>query len=379
MVALSADTRLRLWKRKCGKATANYTRCSCGCGCTRNEVSTPRDHQSRRSSTTPNRQDMSSPPPSPRLTVLLITYNHADYVGKSVESILLQRIDEPFSIVVADDASTDDTVPILRDYAEASKDIPFIFLDNSEHLGVTRNYRRAFAACSSDYVAIMEGDDYWISPYKLARQRDFLDSHWECDLCAVNYLLLDQSDYRFSPAANGNSGYTVFGSRELILGKGVASNFSTCMYRQKALIALPNQVFELLSYDWIINICVGRNGLIGFLHEPMSVYRVHVGGAWSRLSHTEKLKRQLALLPDYDVLTDGAFHPEFRALATRLRVAIAQALMIQLTPPIAQPLVRSFFSVINFVASTVLRMAKLVVAPAAVRSLFDRVSRGRRE
>ncbi|MEI6502811.1 MAG: glycosyltransferase [Armatimonadota bacterium] len=310
-----------------------------------------------------------------RLTVLLITYNQAEYVCKSVESILRQRLDEAFDIVVADDGSTDDTVAILQRYAGENPHVRFTFLDYSTHLGITRNYQRAFAACRSEYVAVMEGDDAWASPYKLAKQRDFLDAHWECDLCAVNYFVLDEFACRITPRVPASSGYALYGARELIAGTA-AANFSTCMYRRAALANLPSGVFELHSYDWIVNICVGRSSLIGFLYEPLSVYRMHGGGAWSRLSDMEKLKSQLALIPGYDALTDGVFHAEFLALAKRLQEAIAHSQIAQLAAPVAEPLIGSLPWLMDLIPPLAVTVARLVLPPAALRYLVGRGFRG---
>jgi len=314
--------------------------------------------------------------PSTRLTVLLITYDHAEYVRRSVESILRQRIDEAFDIVVADDGSTDDTVSILRGYAQQNPQIRFTFLDDSNNVGITRNYQRAFAACRSEYVAVMEGDDYWTSPYKLARQRDFLEVHWECDMCGVNYFVFDDDECRFTPRVRPASGYTVFDVRDLI-ADNVVSNFSTCMYRGTALASLPPEVFDLCSYDWIINICIGRGCLTGFLREPMSVYRIHAGGAWSRLSRTEKLKSQLALLPDYDALTGGVFHAEFRTLADRLQRAIAHAEIARRAGPLAEHFGGALSGPLDLIPPIVVTMVKLVLPPAAARYLVGRGLLGR--
>jgi len=324
--------------------------------------------------------ELTSTAPSTRLTVLLITYDHAEYVRRSVESILRQRIDEAFDIVVADDGSTDDTVSILRCYAQQNPQIRFTFLDDSQNVGITRNYQRAFAACHSEYVAVMEGDDYWTSPHKLARQRDFLDAHWECDLCGVNYFVFDEYECRFTPRVRPASGHTVFEVRDLI-ADNVVSNFSTCMYRGTALAALPPAVFDLCSYDWIINICIGRSGLTGFLHQPMSVYRVHAGGAWSRLSPADKLKSQLALLPAYDALTGGAFHAEFRALSARLQRGIAHAQIARLAGPVTGPLSRSLPRPLDLMPPIAVIMARLVLPPAAQRYLAGRglLGRGRED
>ncbi|WP_045221770.1 glycosyltransferase [Desulfonatronum thioautotrophicum] len=252
-----------------------------------------------------------------RISIILVTYNHERYVGRALRSLAGQIVDREVEVVVADDASTDATMEIVRAFAREHPQWPFRFLDNAVNLGITRNYQRAFAACTGEYVAVLEGDDYWISPWKLARQCAFLDAHWECDLCSVNYFVYEQHAARFTPrtavGSVSGSGHRLLGARDLI-ADNLVGNFSTCMYRKTALDALPPALFDLVSYDWIVNICVARTGLIGFLERPMSVYRLHEGGVWSRKSPEEQVREQIALIRDYDALTGHVFSAEFQAL-----------------------------------------------------------------
>jgi len=310
-----------------------------------------------------------------RISVLLITFNHAAYIAKSVESILSQNIDDKFDIIVADDGSTDDTVALLKEYAEQNEHIRFLFLDNSMNLGITRNYLRAFRACQSEYVAVMEGDDYWVSPDKLKKQRDFLDIHWECDLCSANYYVYEEDLCRFTLRVPIVEGYNIFGARELI-ADNVVGNFSTCMYRLTALRRLPPKLFDIRSYDWAINICIGREGLIAFLHEPMSVYRIHGRGAWSLLSQTAKLQAQLELIPAYDEVTDRVFHADFSALAERLEGAVTGRQISQLVTPVVVPIARSFPQLIDLVPPVFVSLIKALLPPVVKRYLIRLVMRG---
>lgn len=258
----------------------------------------------------------------PRLSVLVITYNHEAFVAKAIDSVLMQEISEPFEIVIADDCSTDKTRDIIRRLAKERSDIHFRFLDGDSNFGITRNYQRAFEAIRSEFVAVIEGDDYWVDTHKLQMQFDFLERHRECGLCAVNYYIFEQDACRFTPRAPIDDGFTVFGARELI-ADNLVGNFSTCMYRTQVLQELPIEIFRIRSYDWAINICVAKYHMIGFLRRPMSVYRIHAGGSWSLLSRTEKVRAQLQLIPEYDRVTGGVFRPEFSELAARLSVHLA--------------------------------------------------------
>ena len=270
-----------------------------------------------------------------RLIVLLITYNHAHYIRRALQGVFAQQIDEPFKIVVADDGSSDETLSIIRDEAARHPQIEFQFLPCTGNLGITRNYQRAFAACRAEYVAVLEGDDYWVSPKKLSRQRDFLDERLECDLCSVNYYVYEEARAQFTPRISPEAGHLILGARELI-ADNLVGNFSTCMYRKAALERLPPELFEIKAYDWAINICVARWGLIGFIREPLSVYRIHGDGAWNVLPHINKLQTQLELIPAYDRITDHVFTGDFAVLSARITQVI-EDMQHQVAPSKALP------------------------------------------
>ena len=247
---------------------------------------------------------------APTLTVVLVTYNHERYIRQALDGLVMQRVPFDIEIVVADDGSTDETREIIREYMQRVSGFNVRFLDWSQNLGVTRNYRRAFLACSTEYVAVLEGDDYWVNPDKLAIQLEYLDKHRECVACANNYFVYYEDKLQFTARAAINEDSSYADARSLI-HDNLIGNFSTCMYRSAALRTIPPQVFETRSYDWIVNICLSRYGLIGFLHQAMSVYRVHGNGAWSMMTDVERVAAQLSQISEYDRLTDRAFAPEF--------------------------------------------------------------------
>ncbi len=283
-------------------------------------------------------QKMPAPATSPfKVTVLLVTYNHEAYIRQALDSLFGQVIEGPVELVIADDYSSDRTLAIIKKYMGKDERFQFKYLDSTENLGITKNYQRGFAACSGEYVAVLEGDDYWISPFKLQRQNNFLDAHWECDLCSVNFFVFEESRLYFYPRTKVGNGHRLISARNLIADH-VASNFSTCMYRKSALDALPEGLFEMVSYDWIVNICIARDSLIGFLEEPMSVYRLHPAGAWTQMPHIQKLAAQLDMIPSYDSLTKYIFHREFEVLSDKLRYMIFMAKLTNVQVLLKQPM-----------------------------------------
>jgi hypothetical protein len=141
------------------------------------------------------------------------------------------------------------------------------------------------------------------------------------------------------------------------------------MYRKTALDKLPPRLFEICSYDWIINICIARSSLIGFLKEPMSVYRVHSNGAWSKMSQIEKLKQQLALIPEYNNLTNNVFHEEFEALLNKLQFRIAKEKYVNLAFPRKSDKSGKIFRLTYYLLTALYSVACLII-PTKLKRLI---------
>lgn len=302
------------------------------------------------------------------LSVLLVTYNHQQHIRQALDSLFAQRVDAPIELVVADDGSSDATLPMIRAYEGKDARFAFVYLDHASNRGITRNYQRGFAACHGDCVAVLEGDDYWVSPFKLQRQHDFLDAHWECDMCSANYFVYEEGRGQFTPRAPIGTGHRLLGARELI-ADNLVGNFSTCMYRRRALQALPHGLFDICSYDWIVNICVAQRSLIGFLEAPLSVYRLHAAGAWTKTPRIEKLKAQLELIPAYDRLTEHVFRDEFEMLAARLRHAIAAAPLQHLAKVAIEPLARRAPPLADYLPPLLFSLVHALTPPALKRRM----------
>lgn len=255
------------------------------------------------------------------LSILLVTYNHERYIDRAMESILAQELPAGFrsiEIVVADDASHDSTRELIRRHEERDPRFTFIHLPSDQNHGITRNYQRGFEACRGRYVAVLEGDDYWTSPLKLSKQLAVLEAQPDCALCSTNYTMLQEQSGAKALRVTATRGWRDVSVPELI-ADNLIGNFSTCVYRREVLAHLPARLFDMKSYDWIINICAGTWGRIVFLNEPLSVYRIHASGAWSGMEGQAKIQSQLDILPAYDELTDGRYQGEFNALAERLK------------------------------------------------------------
>lgn len=122
----------------------------------------------------------------PVVSICSITYNHAPYIRQCLDGFLMQKTNFPFEIIINDDCSTDGTTEIIKEYAEKYPDLikPIFHEENQYKKGVRGMFvKYVFPKAQGKYLALCEGDDYWIDPLKLQKQVDFLESHKEYSMC----------------------------------------------------------------------------------------------------------------------------------------------------------------------------------------------------
>ena len=247
-----------------------------------------------------------------KASVLFITYNHGKYIEKAIAGLLLQKECPDFEVIIADDASKDNTVDVIKEKLKGFSNVSIF--SNERNLGITKNYQKGFSLCKGEYVFVLEGDDYWIDPYKMKRQVDFMDSNPFCAMCFHPFITQKNESGIFSTfRTESASPVDLFAINDLILNEGLIANFSVCCYRKSALNQLPQSIFELVTYDWMINISVAQFGFLGRINTAMSVYRLSETGVWSNKRMTDKLKETLKLIPGYDKALDYKYADLFSA------------------------------------------------------------------
>jgi glycosyltransferase involved in cell wall biosynthesis len=225
----------------------------------------------------------------PKVTVMLITYNHAQYIAEAIESILAQETDFSFAIHVIDDCSTDGAQDIIRDYAARYPGVvkPFINKKNIGSKVTQRNFYQGFCTLDGDYIAILEGDDYWISPNRLQTHVAFLEANPDFVACANNTLKVYEDESGTEPhLVQPPLPKDVHTIDDLIQ---LASFFhaSSLTFRNVFRGKVPRYLRSPLSCDIFITIAHAQFGKIRFFPEPWSVYRAHAGGLFSQMSQTK--------------------------------------------------------------------------------------------
>ncbi|HUG93997.1 MAG TPA: glycosyltransferase [Planctomycetaceae bacterium] len=224
----------------------------------------------------------------PRVSVLMLAYNHEAYIRQAVESALGQETAFDLEVVVAEDCSHDNTRGILLELSHSHPERLRLILQPA-NVGMLKNLAIALEACRGEFVALLEGDDYWTSPHKLQTQVDFLDAHPDCVICHHNVERIDERhpDVRslWHPPR-----HPAFETLDDLLQE---NRIVTCsaVFRNGLWRPLPAWFVEGGAGDWPLHVLNARHGRIGYLPDVMAVYRVHAGGVWSSRSDVERFGR----------------------------------------------------------------------------------------
>lgn len=246
-----------------------------------------------------------------------MTYNQSQYTRQVLEGILMQRVNSDYTvrIIVADDCSTDGTLDSIKTYA-LKHEAKWVFLPCERNLGISKNYQRGFAASTADYVAVIEGDDYWCNPMHLQNHVDFLELHGECVLSSSRMFIKDETKNIFETYYPQNEDIVYSGMEQARFNK--IGNLSTCVFRGELVRALPSSMFELEVDDWLLGLELCKYGYIGKLSTPTSVYRINKNSKWAAMSEFEQVQRILERIDKYDDFLEGIYHKAFMELRHEL-------------------------------------------------------------
>jgi glycosyltransferase involved in cell wall biosynthesis len=215
----------------------------------------------------------------------MITYNHAPYFAHAVESALAQETSFDYEIVIGEDCSTDGTRELVAQYA---RDYPekIRAFQAASNLGMRENFLRTWKACTGEYIAMLEGDDFWTSRTKLQRQVDFLDTTPECSLCFHKVTVVRQDGsilvgHDGSNIEYANNVKTLSGIEDILRKNFIAT--PSVMFRNGLIAELPVWATKIAMLDWLLWALHATRGQLGYIEGVMGSYRLHAGGAWSAL------------------------------------------------------------------------------------------------
>jgi glycosyltransferase involved in cell wall biosynthesis len=226
-----------------------------------------------------------------KVSVLVMTYNHEKFISQALESAEMQETYFEYEILISEDCSTDRTREIVLDFQKAHPERTRLLL-SKQNIHSNEIVVRGIQAARGQYIALLDGDDYWTSPHKLQKQVNFLDSHPECSISFHNARIFHE--------AEGSEGrnWTSPNHKEISTLEDIwMGNFiGTCstMFRRGLIGEIPGWYSDFFPItDWPLHILNAEHGKIGYIDEVMGVYRYHPGGLYSPFSETKKQQETL--------------------------------------------------------------------------------------
>lgn len=216
-----------------------------------------------------------------KVSVLMITYNHENYIRQAIEGVLMQKVNFDFELVIANDASPDNSDSIINDVIKINNTNAQInYIKRESNLGINSNYFDAYSKCQGKYIATCEGDDYWIDPFKLQKQVDFLEANPEYVIHSGKAKLLEQNKFQEivgNPLSKNIYEMSDFSTRNNLIN-------CTVMYRRVPISFKPLK--NLIFGDWMLYVLLlskKSSNLAYCSDEVYSVYRLHPNGIMQTL------------------------------------------------------------------------------------------------
>ena len=227
-----------------------------------------------------------------KVSVLLVTYNHEKFIAQAIESALMQEVDFDYEIVIAEDCSTDRTRDIIKVYQQKNSGLIRLLLAEKNY-NSNAFFVRAQQICQGQYIALLEGDDYWTSPCKLKKQVEFLDNHSECAICFHNAQVIYEGGSREPWNWTPETQKEFSTLEDMWMGNFIAT--CSTMFCQGLIDPYPDwYVNDKVCFgDWPLHLLNAEHGRVGYIDEVMGVYRYHSGGLYSPFNQIQKLEKTL--------------------------------------------------------------------------------------
>lgn len=262
------------------------------------------------------------------VSICCITYNQESYIRDALESFLGQKTDFAYEVLIHDDASTDGTGAIIREYAKRCPEVmkPILQTENQYSKGFTNisgtfNFPRA----RGRYIAMCEGDDYWTDEKKLQMQVDYMEGHPDCALCfhSAEVEVLERAVTE--RAMRPYHGDRIVSPGEII-GKRSGYPTASLLFRTEMVRELPEFYVNAPIADIPLQLMAAARGYGYYMDRPMCVYRLGGAVSWTSMmkqgDYEEKQKRYFGQMEEmyrgFDRESGGRFRQDVERAVKRL-------------------------------------------------------------
>jgi glycosyltransferase involved in cell wall biosynthesis len=251
----------------------------------------------------------------PLVSVVIITYNHKNFISQCIEGVLSQQTNFLYEIIIGEDESSDGTREICQNYANRCPEkiqlllrsrIDVIYIDDKP-TGIF-NFIETLKAATGKYIAICEGDDYWTSSDKLQNQVDFLEANPDYNLCFHNAIVKHEDEHKAETVFRNLESNKLQKNKEVydmddLISEEPLIPTASLLFRKTTPFIFPKWFSTIMNTDMALFIHTCGNGRIKYFDECWSVYRKHKGGVSNFITgdfkHSSRMKMFLLQMKYY--------------------------------------------------------------------------------
>ena len=255
----------------------------------------------------------------PVVSICCITYNHENFIRECLDGFLMQETTFPVEVLIHDDASTDGTADIIREYeARYPHIIKSIYqTENQYSKGLKINISFNLPRARGKYIALCEGDDYWTKSEKLQIQSNFMDQHPNCSICfhPAEICIYNNTEFKGSTTQfYTETGF--FDKSKLFYEGGSSAPTASLLFRKSHFSALPSWLNSSPVGDMPLKLILSYRGDVGFINRIMSVRRLGTPGSWNvrtrgnKQRETNYLNGMIKMLHSFNSFSGYAWNKE---------------------------------------------------------------------
>lgn len=238
----------------------------------------------------------------PLVSICTVTYNHESFIREAIDGFLMQKTNFPIEILIHDDASTDGTASIIKEYETQYPDlIKAIYqIENQYSKGIKCGAVFNLPRAKGKYIALCEGDDYWTDSLKLQKQVNFLTKHSDCSTCFHNVVIVvheNLESHWFQDDMKTNL-FTLddlsFTSLDDLADLVVFPPTCSVMYRAGLFDRFPAWAYSMYGMDTALHVLNSQYGYLGYINEVMGAYRYSGRGLWSSMSQIAQYEIEIS-------------------------------------------------------------------------------------
>ena len=230
-----------------------------------------------------------------KVSVCITAFNIEQYIEKALDSVLSQKTDFDYEIVIGEDKSTDTTLSILKSYQNRYPD-KIRVIENELNRGFMTNYISTIMACKGEYVAMLDGDDYWIDENKLQKQVLFMDSNLNYSLCWHDAAIIPDGpgkNWSYAERFSGRN-YDQLIDMDMVIRWKVLGATSSMFFRNN-LFKFPGWGHDraLGGPEFLLCYLTLQQGQLKYMHDRMSVYRIRPNSLETSIGKIKKAERNI--------------------------------------------------------------------------------------